>query len=139
MPRDAWPHHKAARRDRAPFVRRVLEGTGGAREQPDAKFAVQGDQRLTYTEAAATVNHLARVIVQSEIEVGEHAELLTPHGFGSTRSSCGLAAFTACHRFWNFHRRLGRRARQSNGRSPKATVGNLGTLGAASGCRVHPN
>ena len=48
-----------------------------AREQPDAKFAVQGDQRLTYAEAAATVNRLARGIVQRGIEIGKRVGLLT--------------------------------------------------------------
>ncbi len=47
-----------------------------AREQPDAEFAVQEDQRLTYAEAAAAVNRLAHGMVRSGVQVGERIGIL---------------------------------------------------------------
>ncbi|MCH8311336.1 MAG: AMP-binding protein [Chloroflexi bacterium] len=47
-----------------------------AREQPDAEFAVQGSQSLTYAEAAAAVNRLAHGIVRSGVQVGERVGIL---------------------------------------------------------------
>ncbi len=47
-----------------------------AREQPDAEFAVQEDQRLTYAEAAAAVNRVAHGIVGSGVHVGERIGIL---------------------------------------------------------------
>ncbi len=47
-----------------------------AREQPDAEFAVQEDQRLTYAEAAAAVNRLAHGMVRGGVQVGERIGIL---------------------------------------------------------------
>ena len=47
-----------------------------AREQPNAEFAVQEDQRLTYAEAAAAVNRLAHGMVRSGVQVGERIGIL---------------------------------------------------------------
>ena len=47
-----------------------------AREQPDAEFAVQGNQRLTYGEAASAVNRLAKGIIHTGIEAGERMGFL---------------------------------------------------------------
>ncbi|MCH7801892.1 MAG: AMP-binding protein, partial [Chloroflexi bacterium] len=47
-----------------------------AREQPDAEFAIQESQRLTYAEAAAAVNRLAHGIVRSGVQVGERVGIL---------------------------------------------------------------
>lgn len=61
-----------------------------AREQPDAEFAVQGDQRLTYGEAAVAVNRLAQGIVHSGIEAGERVGFLAWN-----RPECVLLYFAA--------------------------------------------
>ena len=50
-----------------------------AREQPDAEFAVQGSQSLTYAEAAAAVNRLAHGMVRSGLQVGERVGILAPN------------------------------------------------------------
>ena len=50
-----------------------------AREQPDAEFAVQESQSLTYAEAAAAVNRLANGIVRSGVQVGERVAILAPN------------------------------------------------------------
>ena len=47
-----------------------------AREQPDAEFAVQESQRLTYAEAAAAVNRLAHGMVRGGVQVGERIGIL---------------------------------------------------------------
>ena len=47
-----------------------------AREQPDAEFAVQESQRLTYAEAATAVNRLAHGMVSSGMQVGERVGIL---------------------------------------------------------------
>ena len=47
-----------------------------AREQPDAEFAVQESQRLTYAEAATAVNRLAHGMVHSGVQVGERVGIL---------------------------------------------------------------
>ena len=49
-----------------------------AREQPEAEFAIQESQSLTYAEAAAIVNRLAYGIVKSGVEVGERVAILAP-------------------------------------------------------------
>jgi len=50
-----------------------------AREQPDAEFAVQESQRLTYAEAAAAVNRLAHGMVRTGVQVGERVGILAPN------------------------------------------------------------
>ncbi|MCH8226758.1 MAG: AMP-binding protein, partial [Chloroflexi bacterium] len=47
-----------------------------AREQPDAEFAIQEGQGLTYAEAAATVNRLAQGMVKSGVQVGDRVAIL---------------------------------------------------------------
>ena len=47
-----------------------------AREQPDAEFAIQESQRLTYAEAAAAVNRLAYGLVRSGVQIGERVGIL---------------------------------------------------------------
>ncbi len=61
-----------------------------AREQPDAEFAVQGNQRLTYGEAASAVNRLAQGIIHSGIEAGERMGFLAWN-----RPECVLLYFAA--------------------------------------------
>src|SRR3990170_276212 len=42
-----------------------------ARERPDEEFAVQGERRLTYREALAEVNRLARAFVSARLPGGD--------------------------------------------------------------------
>jgi acyl-CoA synthetase (AMP-forming)/AMP-acid ligase II len=48
-----------------------------AREHPDIDFAVLGDRRLTFREAAAEVNRLANALVAAGLEPGDRISLLS--------------------------------------------------------------
>lgn len=48
-----------------------------AREHPDVDFAVQGDRRLTYREAAAEANRVANAFVSTGLRVGDRVGLLS--------------------------------------------------------------
>ena len=47
------------------------------REHPDTEFAVQGDRRLTYREAGEEVNRLANALVDTGLQTGDRAAILS--------------------------------------------------------------
>src|SRR3972149_8106512 len=48
-----------------------------AREQPDIEFAVQGDRRMTFGEAAAEANRLANAFVSAGLQIGDRVVFLS--------------------------------------------------------------
>ncbi len=48
-----------------------------ARERPDEEFAVQGDRRMTYREAAAEVNRLANAFLSAGLAAGDRVTVLS--------------------------------------------------------------
>jgi acyl-CoA synthetase (AMP-forming)/AMP-acid ligase II len=48
-----------------------------AREQPNAEFAVQGQQQMTYRQALAAANRLANAFVNAGLRVGDRVALLS--------------------------------------------------------------
>ena len=48
-----------------------------AREQPDIEFAVQGDRRMTFGEAAAEANRLANAFVSAGLQIGDRVAFLS--------------------------------------------------------------
>lgn len=47
------------------------------RERPEADFAVQGERRMTYREAAAEVNRLANAFVSAGLQIGDRVAVLS--------------------------------------------------------------
>src|SRR5438067_3646128 len=47
-----------------------------AREHPEAEFAVHGQRRLTYAEAAAETNRLAHALIDAGLQVGDRVAIL---------------------------------------------------------------
>jgi acyl-CoA synthetase (AMP-forming)/AMP-acid ligase II len=74
-----------------------------AREQPEAEFAVQNDQQITYHQALVAVNRLANALVSIGLQVGDRLALLAKNrveyvhlyfaaskaGVGRTHPTCG--------------------------------------------------
>ena len=50
---------------------------GGAREHPEREFAVQGERRLTYAEAAAATHRLARAFLNRGLAHGDRVAILS--------------------------------------------------------------
>ncbi|MCH7811192.1 MAG: long-chain-fatty-acid--CoA ligase [Chloroflexi bacterium] len=48
-----------------------------AREHPDEEFAVQGDRRMTYREAAAEVNRVANALIGAGLQLGDRIVVLS--------------------------------------------------------------
>src|SRR5262249_16284720 len=48
-----------------------------AREQPHVEFAVQGDRRLTYGQAANAVNQLANALIAAGLSAGDRVAVLS--------------------------------------------------------------
>ena len=48
-----------------------------AREHPEREFAVQGEQRLTYRDAAAATNRLAHAFIRSGLATGDRVAILS--------------------------------------------------------------
>ena len=48
-----------------------------AREHPDEEFAVQGDRRLTYREAAGEANRFANALIGAGLKIGDRISILS--------------------------------------------------------------
>jgi acyl-CoA synthetase (AMP-forming)/AMP-acid ligase II len=64
-----------------------------AREQADQDFAIQGDRRMTYRNAAAQVNRMAHALIDSGLQLGDRIAVLSKNSieYGLLYYACSKA------------------------------------------------